>query len=235
LNAKIVSYKITIIKGEIIGVIDVNPLTERTSNIVFEINSLEDLFRSKTVRKVIEAKQSFVPNSEYIYMVSNGILKTYISDDEGNERFLWMLGKGSLIPTYTSKIQKRMYAVQNTTLVLLPKEELVNQFAKKPMLFEAFMEQIYNRYDEVMQKFIASATESSESRLRKLLYEVAYISNEGEKNIRLKNYLTRQDMAYYVGTHITNISKLITQLEDEGVLARDGREIIITDINLLKK
>ena len=207
------------------------------SNVLFQNNdTLYNLFKTYGERKIFYAREKdWYPNENYIYMIESGILKVYAADSKGNEKFLWIIGKGSMIPTFYTKTVKRLYILTTTSVLKIEKKNLVKAFAADEAVFESFMAQIYSRYEEVLARNVENNVERSINKLCKLLYEVAKVSAHGTTNIKIKNYLSRQDMAYYVGTHVTNISKLLKQLEYEGLIRRNGREIIISDTEELKE
>lgn len=206
------------------------------SNVLFKNNdTLYKFFTTFGERHVFYTRdKDWYPNENYIYMIESGILKVYAADSKGNEKFLWIIGQGSVTPTFCTKIAKRLYILTTTTILKVDKKTLVKAFATDNTLFENFMRQIYNRYEEIVTRSVEGSTERSINKLCKLLYEVAKISSNNNENVKIKNYLSRQDMAYYVGTHVTNISKLLKQLEFDGLIKRDGREITITDTEKLK-
>lgn len=206
------------------------------SKVLFKTNdNLYRIFQTYGERHTFYAhEKDWFPDENYIYLIQSGILKVYASDNKGNEKFLWVIGQGSLIPTFYSKTAKRLYILTTTTILKLDKNTLVKAFAANEKLFESFMKQIYARYEEILARNVENSSERSINKLCQLLYEVAKISSNNTENVKIKNYLSRQDMAYYVGTHVTNISKLLKQLEFDGLIKRDGREITITDTEKLK-
>lgn len=55
---------------------------------------LKKLFHESHHTKMLLKKDKFwIPDEEYIYMLSSGVLKIYIYDDNGNERFFRLLKK----------------------------------------------------------------------------------------------------------------------------------------------
>lgn len=176
------------------------------------------------------------PDSDHVYLVASGMLKVYITDEDGNENFLWILGRGSLISMFSSRIQKRMYILKRTSVFALSKDMLPELFKKNRGYFDAFMAQIYDRYDDHLLKTMAKNSKDVTTRLCGLLYELAVNVDGNAKRVRLENYLSRQDMAYYLGVHAGTVSRSLAQLEAEGIISRlPGRALVVEDMELLRK
>ena len=206
------------------------------SNVLFgEADALTAVLKNNGSAKVLSPSQkSWSPDTEYIYMISQGLLKVYLIDSAGNEKFLWLLGGGSLILTFTSLLDKPISVLDYNTLYAIEKRELVRILERGPATFDLCMGQIYERHEASMIRQIENDNERSITRLARLLHYVALLTAHKGTEIHLRRYLTRQDMACYVGIHVTNVSKLLQQLEQTGCLRREGRDIIITDMKRLQ-
>lgn len=207
------------------------------NTIVFKnSDKLSNIFiSSELTRQVSPKSKMFFPDNDYIYFVESGLVKIYVIDQKGFERFLWIIGPGSFIPTYSVSLLKRLCPLTNTTFRLIPKKNLVGYFAEDPYLFDDFMGQIYQRYDRNLISYIDRVNFPARVRFLELLYDVGTLSGKQKYNVSLKNYLTRQDMATYVGLHITNVSKMLQDFEAEQLIIREGRKIVIRDMDQIRQ
>jgi CRP/FNR family cyclic AMP-dependent transcriptional regulator len=207
-----------------------------SASVLFRENdSLSSIFRSYGRVKVLSPDQKdWTPDASAIYMVSQGLLKVYLISENGQEKFLWLLSDGSLVLTFTTLLDKRIRILEYTTLYCIDKKDLLQIFNREPQTFDLFMSQIYERHEVTMLRQMENDSERAISRLARLLYSVAVLTKSGSEEVHLRRYLTRQDMAYYVGIHVTNVTKMLQQLEREGCLRREGRDIVVTDREKMK-
>lgn len=205
------------------------------SGVMFHENdALFPVFKKYGRVKVLSPRQKdWTPDSSAIYMVSQGLLKVYLISETGQEKFLWILSDGSLVLTFTTLLDKRIRILEYTTLYCIEKKDLLKIFNREPQTFELFMGQIYERHEETILRQMENDSERAISRLARLLYSAAALRKSSRAEVHLRPYLTRQDMAYYVGIHVTNVTKMLQQLEKEGCLRRDGRDIVVTDMDKL--
>lgn len=206
-----------------------------TTTFFYESSFLMPLFMKYAISKKLHVKDKFFsPDHNYVYLIKSGMLKVSVTNEDGNERLLWLLGQGCIIPTFATKMAKQIDIILDSEFLVMEQENLNKLMFTKTECFNEFMAQIYWRYEEIIQRFINSAEDSCKTRFYKLLYDLAIISANGHKtNILLKNYFSRCDMASIIGTHTTNISKYCLELEKKGIIERDGRQLVVTDLSLL--
>ncbi len=183
-------------------------------------------------------EQFFSPDDKYIYLLNHGIIKVYVNDMEGNERLLWLLRDGCVIPTFHAKklnISKQIQVVKTCELLMITKEDFFSLGAAIPDFFLNFMNQVYERYEGLIENFINDSNLFCKVRFYRLLYEIAITSSvKLERGVILDDYLSRQDMASLIGTHTTNISKYLLELEKLGVIQRlSGKRILVIDLDYL--
>ena len=193
----------------------------------------------KTTRKKLSAADKFfVPDTQYMYLIHKGLLKLYVSNSDGDERLMWLMGEGSIISTFHSneELSKRIQIVKDTELLVMEKSEFIKAVSKEESLFLCFTQQIYGRYESLIQNFINDSNEFTKMRFYELIYEIAGMSErQFMAGILLDNYLSRQDMASLIGTHVTNISKYLLEMEKQGLIRRlKGKEILVLDLEELE-
>lgn len=203
---------------------------------------LKNVFQNHAqLKSALDAgEQYFAPDDKYIYLLNHGIIKVYVNDVEGNERLLWLLREGCVISTFHAKkfnISKQIQVVKDCELLMMTKEKFFSLGAANPDFFLKFMDQIYERYEGLIENFIYDSNLFCKVRFYRLLYEIAITSSvKLERGIILDDYLSRQDMASLIGTHTTNISKYLLELEKVGVIQRlSGKRILMLDLMYLEK
>ncbi|WP_369694461.1 Crp/Fnr family transcriptional regulator [Mailhella massiliensis] len=169
-----------------------------------------------------------------IYFIKSGVIKIYVFNADGQERLLWILGSGCIIPTFNMNFHKNVVCMKTTKVINIDKSYFIKALINNN-LFEEFTNQIYTRYESIIQRLINTSQDSCISRFMDLLVSLYYLSeNHGPALTPVDSFLSRQDMAELVGTHVTNISKFLLSLELQGLILRRGKQILIPDIAPLR-
>lgn len=183
--------------------------------------------------KTYGPKSIIMLNKENVYFIEHGILKIYVINAAGQEKLLWILGDGCIIPTFNSSFYKKVITVSTARLVSVNKKQFF-RIVSENNFFDDLLHQIYARYEMLIQGIINTSKTSCEKRFHELISDLhTLLAVHGMQNYRIDEFVSRSDMASLVGTHSTNISKFLQALEEKGVLTRQGWQIFINNINLL--
>lgn len=183
--------------------------------------------------KTYSPKETLHLEKKFIYFIKSGVIKIYVFNAEGQEKLLWILGSGCMIPTFNLNFQKNIICLKTTKVISIDKSYFIHSLVSNH-LFEEFTNQIYTRYESIIQRLINTSQDSCMSRFMELLLSLCYLARDSSGKVQIDTFLSRQDMAELVGTHVTNISKFLLSLELQGIIMRRGKQILIPDVALLQ-
>lgn len=192
-----------------------------------------DLLSSHAVSRVYP-KSSIIINdgddSNALYIVVEGRVKTYLSDDEGKEIILGTHGPGE----YFGEMALFDNAPRSASVITLEKSRLM-------MIAKADFEKCLARNPKValqiirgLNKRLRTATENMRNlalldvygRVAKLLPQLA--EPEGNELV-VREKLTQQDIADRVGSSREMISRILKDLKAGGYIKIEDRQITIKD------
>lgn len=127
-------------------------------------------------------------------------------------------------------------AIRPTTVWLYPKELVLASIANAnpvvKMLLEQSVADIENYENTSQLHYLASVQERIAYQLVVLAEKFAVNSSEG---LKLNLKLTRSEFAQLASTINESLSRHLTEFKNEGVIELNGKEIIIKDLEALKK
>jgi CRP/FNR family transcriptional regulator len=160
-----------------------------------------------------------------IPIVMNGSIRVMRTDEEGREILLYYITPGeSCIMSFlggihedTSKV--RAVAEEKTEILFIPVEK-VNELIKE---FPEFLDYIFNlyhkRFEELLEVVNAVAFKKMDERL------LHFIKRKSELTKSHTLYVTHEQLATELGTARVVVSRLLKQMEEEG-LVKLGRNKI---------
>lgn len=188
-----------------------------------------------TETRTYSRKDTLHLEKKFIYFIKSGVIKIYVFNADGQEKLLWILGSGCIIPTFNLHFQKNIVCLKTTKIVTIDKAYFINSLINNN-LFEEFTNQIYTRYESIIQRLINTSQDSCMNRFMELLLSLHHLAQEHTPGQPCTaSFLSRQDMAELVGTHVTNISKFLLSLEQQGLVLRKGKQILIPDVAALQQ
>ncbi len=193
-------------------------------------------FKKASKGEIIYFSSSEVPR---IFLLKKGNIKIVAVDEEGNETIKDIIQKGDLFGELTleNDSESNEYAkvlsddVVICSFLMSDFENLLLQYPSLALSYTKFvglkMKRIKNSYANLVSK-------DAKTRLFQFLKDWA--EKEGKRDgdkVILENYLTQNDIAQIICTSRQTATHLLNEMESEGLLIYNRREIIITDINQL--
>lgn len=179
--------------------------------------------------------------SKRIYFLKKGTVKIVEMGDNGIESIKEILQPGDLFgelsldndpgnPEYAQVISKEVvicsFRMENFEQVLESHPSIALQFTR---IIGFRFKKLRNSYSNLVFKDVRS-------RLNALLIDWASKEGIAEGNVvKLKNYLTHQDIASLVCSTRQTVTQLLNDLENNGILNYSRQEIVIKDIQKLKE
>ena len=167
---------------------------------------------------------------DYVYFVLTGSLKVVVSDEDGREVILSILGQGELFgemgifdeqPRSASVI-----AVVASDLVMIPKHDFRQIMHDNFDIAWRIMCNLVERLRDADRKIESLALMDVYGRVAKLLLDVSEI-HDGRRIIPRR--LTKQDIAKMIGASREMVSRVMKDLEGSGYILVDDGQIVLNE------
>lgn len=188
----------------------------------------------KTGDYVFHAHDSFIN----FYMVKQGAFKKFSVTEDGREQINAFFLPGELIGLDSAGYQEYRFSVvaikDDSVVCDIPAEKLLPFIGNKAdmqfQLMKTTSQQFHNadvipRNAHAKEKIAAFLLNISER----------YHGRHSENANQITLPMSRQDIGNYLGLTIETVSRIFTELKKDLILAVQGKEVIITDIQKLIK
>jgi CRP/FNR family transcriptional regulator len=207
-------------------------LTNEELERVWDI-SIQRLHRKRTV---IFTEGS---DKEAVFFIQDGLVKTFKTDENGNEHIVSFLKTGDMFP-HTGFFNSNPYpataeAIVDTRLLAIPVRSFDQLLTDTPMMAIKVMRVMSEKIKELQEKLQQLTGHDVQDRGISFLLKLA--ENYGtvkDGHIHIHLPMTHQEFANVIGTTRETVNRLINQLRKEDILEphRDG--FIIRDFEALK-
>lgn len=167
------------------------------------------------------------------YLVQQGKVKISKIGSDGKEQILRIAVPEEML-TYTDLISNARYttsakALEDTTLLFVPKNEFWSTLRANANLFEEFLILVSNDLNRAEQNITSLAYKPVRGRLADALLALGKKLNsvgDGPQSI----FISRYDLACYVGTAKETVNRLLSEFRNENLVSTNGTEIIIDNL-----
>tara|TARA_R110002049_G_scaffold71370_1_gene183877 strand:- start:40852 stop:41904 length:1053 start_codon:yes stop_codon:yes gene_type:complete len=174
-------------------------------------------------------------NSNYIYLISKGLVKCHKFDEQGKNLTTAVYKEDDLFG-YTSFTQNTTYqetatAIQETTLISLSKSELKDVLTSNHNitleLIQLLSEDLTGVKDQLLQMAYSSVKRRAATTI---LMFAEKLNRKPDEAIRI----SRNDLASVAGIAIESLIRALSSFKDMGIIEIEGRNIRILDLNQLQ-
>lgn len=175
----------------------------------------------------------------FLYAVRSGSLKSYTIDDQGTEQIIDFHLPGDLVgfdALADGKHRSFSQALETTMLCEIPLNSLDELAVQMPALRKQMMKLMSSEIFDSKQLLGALNHRSAEQRLAHFLLTLS--KRFAERGLSGKSFrltMTRADIANYLGLSVETISRLLSSLQTQGMIAVDNKLVNITDLNALQQ
>lgn len=172
-----------------------------------------------------------------VAILVEGLLKVFLSESTGEERFMWIVEPYSIIQwRINHNFSHNLIAIKNSKLYLINQLHFFNTIREDTDLFNLYIDSIYQKYTYSVEKLIVSDTHNSQFKLYSFLLHLAYRYGKPQidGSIWVENILTRNDISSITGVHRTNIIKYLSRLESLDIINKGRNYISIKNLSALK-
>ncbi len=170
--------------------------------------------------------------ANHLYIVRRGRIKLYEASKDGRQQIVRLLEEGdffeelSLFNDVLHSVNAE--ALEDTGICLLPKEDFKNLIRQNPEMSLGIMQTMSRRL-AYAEKFIGNLTlKNIEERIASWLMVLA--DKKGTltpRGIEVSINLSRQELANLLGTTQETLSRKLTKMRDEDIIAARGQKIIV--------
>lgn len=191
--------------------------------------------------QVMKNKKSFLrgdhiyraeDDSEAVYIISSGSVKSYLIMEDGEEQVLNFSHAGDVIGLDgmgNDRYLSSAVALETTAICRLPMSDLHHQ-----ALGQEFLGMISSNLIRDHNLLLMLARKDADGRMASFLVNMSKQAQiHGRSAEILYLTMTRQDIANYLGLAIETVSRTLRRFQDSGILEVTRRKIEIFDMNCL--
>lgn len=169
--------------------------------------------------------------TDNIYFVLSGALKVQVSDEEGREVILSMLGRGELFGEMgvldDHPRSATVLAVEASEVVVIGKDDFKHCLVENPDVSLFIMRNLVKRLRLADRNIESLALLDVYGRVARLLLESADVV-DGRKVVTHK--LTKQDIAKMIGASREMVSRVMRDLMTQGLIQEHDGQLILVDL-----
>ncbi|NGF57792.1 Crp/Fnr family transcriptional regulator [Parapedobacter sp. SGR-10] len=208
------------------------------------MEQLEQITEFKSSPELVEKLQQYSIRKEYkagsiilnenasirsIPIVTKGTLKVIRTEDDGKEILLYYIKAGeSCIMSFlggmhneTSKVKAEVE--EDAEILFLPMDKVTLFIKEYPQWLDYIFRLYHKRFEELLEIVNAIAFKKVDERLLDLLYKKQELTGNNTLNI------THEQLANELGTARAVVSRLLKQLEENGMVKLGRNKIVLVE------
>jgi len=196
-----------------------------------ELEALSEVTYSRTFDKgqlIILAEEP----GDTLFIVRRGQVKVSLTHASGKEFILSLLGEGEFFGELALLDERprsaSVVAIEETELFMLKRADFLQLIAKVPAIAVALLEELAARLRRTDEQVGGLALLDVHNRVaRTLLRLAADRGRECDDGLIIQQRLTHQQLANMAGTTRETVTRVLKQLERDGYIRSEGRDIIV--------
>lgn len=169
--------------------------------------------------------------TDFVYFILSGVLKVLVSDEEGREVILSNLGPGEFFGEMgvLDDNPRSATVVANTPceLIVISKADFKRCLAENFDVSLYIMRSLVKRLRSADRKIESLALMDVFGRVARLLLEMAEEDKDGQLVVRRK--VSRQDIAKMIGASREMVSRVMKDLQQQGLIEEGDGGILLRD------
>jgi len=173
----------------------------------------------------------------HVYYINSGLIRTNKAMYNGKEVITELITKNNLFG-FKEALSDEPYAnyavaVENTELVLIPKDVLLHELTKEPGLHLSLERNLSNSINQLENKLFLTAYMGVKKRVATTLVELSdiYINTLDSELIQL----SREDLANYIGVSPETVIRTLSEFKDKGLISIETGKIRVIERDQLLK
>ena len=216
--------------------------------IIRQFNTLKALTKEELVRisdcktsRIVKKGEMIFEEGEIlnaVYCIKEGICKLSKLSANGKDQIVKLVVKGDLLGQRSVIGQESANlsatALNDMEVCFIPKREIISDLHKNTNFSMEVLRDMANDLKEADNIIVNMAQKSVKQRLAEtLVYLHENFGTTGEGALSI--VLSREDYASIVGTATESAIRVLSQFKKEGLITTTGKQIIIEDLNGLKR
>ena len=196
---------------------------------------LSNYARSFTAKRGTEITRD--DDDELLYLAS-GKVKAYIYDEDGHEQLMYIFIKDTLIfHSISEQFCKNLVVLEAATIYTIKYSDVFTFLQQDADYIRKFSELIATRYGILLQQILTTNHQGAKNKVYAFLISLAQKFGVPQKDgsLLIAKFPTLTDLAAAVSVHRSNVTAYINELEAQGILTRNRRQLIIHDLAALEK
>ncbi|MDE4542966.1 Crp/Fnr family transcriptional regulator [Thermoanaerobacterium sp. R66] len=210
----------------------------------FNVLSESSLFEINKIAVEKEYKKNTVifyegDEGDAIYFVKKGKVKISKISQQGREHIIRIMEDGDIFAESLlfigGKYPATAETIEDSKIIMLKNKDVENLILNNNEVALSIIKLMAKRLQNVAVIIENLALKDSLGRTVSILLTFAREKGiQGKDGIAIELNLSRQDLANMVGTSRENMTRILSQLDKEGVIKLERHAIIIKDVNALK-
>ena len=170
-----------------------------------------------------------------VLFVQSGILSKYKADGSGRRQIIALRFAGDGILPGDTAADYGIQAIVRSEVLIAEQSDLEVLMDKHPELTRFFWK-LSQRHASISSEWLVNCgRRDSMARVAHLLCETAERSGIDEGHSRMINPFTQQQIADITGQTSVNVNRVFADLERQGLIRREGREIMFEDWSEMRR
>jgi CRP/FNR family transcriptional regulator len=202
-----------------------------------ELDELDSIIkRSRPLRR---GEHLFRPGDVFqsVYAVRSGAVKTYTLTEEGEEQVTGFYLPGEILGMdglSTNQHSNAAKALESAAICEIPFSKLEALSSRIPTLQRHFFQLMSREIQADQQLMLLLTKKPADERVAALLLNLSSrYTRRGLSANRFRLPMSRNDIGNYLGLAVETVSRIFTRLQQSGVLTVDGKEIEVTNRQVL--
>ena len=177
--------------------------------------------------------------SDYVYIVRTGKVVSVEEYSNGKIRNGLIMDAGSLIGEPFVLLQEpcpvNFKAIENSQLIRISRDELIEQLDKKPDLYKVIIESLSKKLLSTMDELRQMAGCNVTWRICNLLLVFAqHYGKQVGNMICIDTYISQQKISYLLYLNRITVVRVFKKLQDKNLLVRIDKKYYITDLEAFR-
>lgn len=196
---------------------------------------LANYSRTFTVKKGAEIPLADSPD-ELLYLAT-GKAKAYMFDEEGHEQLLYIFIKDTLIfHSISDQFCKKIVALEKATIYSIQLTDVFAFLQADAAFIRQFSKLIAARYGILLQQVLTTNHQGAKNKVYNFLVSLThkYGDPQADGSLLVKKFPTLTDLASLTNVHRSNVTSYINELEAEGIIRRQKKQLFVEDLDALE-
>ena len=173
-----------------------------------------------------------------LFAVRTGSVKVFLQSDDGDEQIVGFHMPGELLGFDGMGHDKHCcaaVALESSSICELPYSRLHDLAREMPSLSDHFMTLMSNEIADEHAMMLMLAKKSAEARMATFLLSLSLrFKKRGFSPYQFNLTMSRHDIANYLGLAVETVSRIMTHMQDAGLIEVDRRFVSITNMPELR-